>query len=146
MGRCLIDASVTLAWLFDESGRGAALDRQLKPLELVAPWLWRLEVVNAVVVLERRRQLTEAQGIRLLTALESADVEVVAEPATRTLTGLAQTARPHLLTAYDMVYLDLAISLGLPLLTDDTNLRTAALRTGVPLIEPAGVTPPSLGS
>lgn len=136
MGRCLIDASVTLAWLFDESGRGAALDRQLKPLQLVAPWLWRLEVVNAVVARERRRQITEVQGIRLLSTLECVAVEVVPEPATRTLNGLAQTARPHQLTAYDAVYLDLAISLGLPLLTDDMNLRAAALRIGMELIEP----------
>lgn len=43
MARCLIDASITLAWLFDEGGRGLALDRQIEPLELVAPWLCRGE-------------------------------------------------------------------------------------------------------
>ncbi|MFZ4734260.1 MAG: type II toxin-antitoxin system VapC family toxin, partial [Pirellulales bacterium] len=69
MARCLIDASITLAWLFDEGGRGGVLDRQIEPLELVAPWLWRLEVVNVILVRERCRQITPAQGTRLLEAL-----------------------------------------------------------------------------
>ena len=138
MARCLIDASVTLAWLFDEGGRGLALDRQIEPLELVAPWLWRLEVVNVILVRERRRQITPAQGTRFLEALEGVEVEIVGEPANRTLSSLAQTARPHQLSAYDAVYLDFAISLDLPLFTDDHNLRTAAQRMGVTVIQPEG--------
>ncbi len=137
MAGCLIDASITLAWLFNEGGRGVALDRQIEPLELFAPWLWRLEVVNVILVRERRRQITQAQGTRLLEALEALDIEVVGEPVNRTLSSLAQTARPHQLTAYDAIYLDLAISLALPLFTNDGNLRIAAERVGVPVIEPA---------
>jgi predicted nucleic acid-binding protein len=136
MARCLIDASITLAWLFDEGGRGGVLDRQIEPLELVAPWLWRLEVVNVILVRERRRQITPAQGTRLLEALESLGMEIVGEPANRTLGRLAQTARPHQLSAYDAIYLDIAISLDLPLFTDDRNLRSAAERMGVTVIEP----------
>ena len=56
--------------------------------------------------------------------------------ASITLASLAQTARPHQLSAYDAVYLDIAISLDLPLFTDDHNLRTAADRMGVTVIEP----------
>jgi len=137
MARCLIDASTTLAWLFNENDRTAALDQQLPALDLVAPWLWRLEVVHAVLVRERRKTLTQAEGDQYLQALESLDIEVVGEPTSRTLTGLAQTARPHQLSAYDAVYLDLSVRLGLPLLTDDRNLRSAAERIGVPLIDHA---------
>jgi predicted nucleic acid-binding protein len=137
MAACVVDASVTLAWVFDEGGRGTALDRQIGELDLVAPWLWRLEVVNAVLIRERWREMSEAQGSRLLAALESLEIEIVGEPVPRTLVSLAHTARPHQLTAYDAVYLDLAVSLGLPLLCDDGNLRSAAQRVGVPLIESA---------
>ncbi|MFM7205462.1 MAG: type II toxin-antitoxin system VapC family toxin [Planctomycetaceae bacterium] len=133
----MIDASVTLAWLFNEGSRGPALDRQIESLDLVAPWLWRLEVVNAILIRERRRQITQAQATRLLEALEALEIEIVGEPITRTLVGLAHTARPHQLTSYDAVYLDLATSLALPLLTDDINLRAAAERVGVPVVEPA---------
>ncbi len=137
MAGCLIDASITLAWLFDEAGRGASLDRQIEQLELVAPWLWRLEVVNVVLIRERRGHLPQAQSSRLLESLEALEVEIVGEPGNRSLTSLAQTARPHQLTAYDAVYLDLAIGLGLPLLTDDTALRRAAQNVGVPTSDPA---------
>jgi predicted nucleic acid-binding protein len=64
-------------------------------------------------------------------------VEIVAEPPVRSLTGLAAVARPHQLTAYDAAYLDLAVSLALPLFTRDQNLRTAAARVGVQLIQEA---------
>jgi predicted nucleic acid-binding protein len=136
MAACVVDARVTLAWVFNKGGRGTALGRQIEELDLVAPWLWRLEMVNAVVVRERR-EMSEAQGSRLLAALESLEIEIVGEPVPRTLVSLAHTARPHQLTAYDAVYLDLAVSLGLPLLCDDDNLRSAAERVGVPLIESA---------
>jgi predicted nucleic acid-binding protein len=137
MPGCLIDASTTLAWLFNEEGRGRSLDQQLEPLDLVAPWLWRLEVVNAVLVRERRKHITQAQGTRLLEAIEAMEIEIIDEPQNRSLAALAQLARPHQLTSYDAVYLDLAISLGLPLLTNDANLLMAADRVGVPVIPPA---------
>ena len=137
MARCLIDANITLTWLFDEDDRRTALDQQFQSLELVAPWLWRLEVVHAILVRERRKHITQAQGSRYLQALESLGIEIVDEPVNRTLTGLAQTARPHQLSSYDAVYLDLAVSLRLPLFTDDGNLRDAAERVGVNLIQPA---------
>jgi predicted nucleic acid-binding protein len=137
MAACVVDATVTLAWVFDEGGRGTALDRQIGQLDLVAPWLWRLEMVNAVLVCERRREMSEAQGSRLLATLESLEIEIVGEPVPLTLVSLAHTARPHQLTAFDAVYLDLAVSLGLPLLCDDGKLRSAAERVGVPLIESA---------
>ncbi|MFM7041794.1 MAG: VapC toxin family PIN domain ribonuclease, partial [Planctomycetaceae bacterium] len=73
-----------------------------------------------------------------LGALEALEVEIVGEPLHRSLGGLAMAARPHqLMSAYDAVYLDFAISLALPLFTDDGNLRVAAERMGVVVIEPA---------
>ncbi len=136
MPDCVIDASITIAWIFDEDGRGGALDKLLRPMNLAAPWLWRLEVANAILVRERRKDLSQAQGMQFLQALESLEIEVLDEPANRSLSQLAQLARPHQLGAYDAVYLDLAISLNLPLFTGDRNLQHACNRTGVKLIPP----------
>jgi predicted nucleic acid-binding protein len=133
MARLVIDASVTLAWLFDEDSAAARIKSVLDRSELVAPWLWRLEVTNAVLVRERRKILTEAQAFRLLQLLNELTIDLMPEPLSRSASGLAQTARPHQLSAYDAVYLDLAIQLGLPLFTRDENLRAAAARAGVPL-------------
>ncbi len=134
MARIVIDASATLAWLFDEDYARARVRPVLDSSELVAPWLWRLEVVNAILVRERRELLTEVLASRLLQALDELRIDLVGEPDARTATGLAQTARPHQLSAYDAIYLDLAIRLALPLLTRDNNLRAAAQRVGVKLI------------
>jgi predicted nucleic acid-binding protein len=132
--RFVIDASVTLAWLFDEDGSASRIGPVLSEADLVAPALWRLEVVNTILIRERRKLLTVAQGEQLLELVDDWSVEVLGEPSSISLTGLAATARPHQLTAYDAIYLQLAVSLGLPLFTRDKNLRNAAMRVGVPLV------------
>ncbi len=137
MPRCLIDASTTLAWLFNEAGRGPSLQQQFQKLDLVAPWLWRIEIVHVVLKRERQQKLTQAEGTQYLQAMEALNVEVVVESIDRSMVELAQTARPHQLTSYDAVYFDLTIRLGIPLLTDDNNLQAAVKRVGAELIEPA---------
>ena len=132
--RIVIDAHIALAWLFNEDGRTANLQPLFDALELVAPSLWLLEVTNAVLVHERRMTLTRGQALQSLQLLDDLAVELAPEPTGRTATALAQVARPHQLTAYDAVYLDLAIRSGLSLLTRDGNLRAAAGRVGVPLV------------
>ena len=135
MARYVIDASTTLAWCFNEKDRGRSLAAFLFDNELVAPWLWRLEVVHAVAKRERRNRITVAQATRYLKALENVQVEFVGELGQRSLVELAQTARPHQLTSYDATYLDLAVRSGLPLIADDGNLRNAAERVGIPLVD-----------
>lgn len=137
MSRCVIDASTTLAWLFNEKNRGVRLGRQFEELELVAPWLWQLEIAHVILKRERMKIYTEAQGNQRLQVIEDLGVEVLEGPQNLTLIGLARVARPHQLTSYDAMYFDTAIRLGLPMLTDDNNLRDAAKRSGVPLIDPA---------
>jgi predicted nucleic acid-binding protein len=134
MARIVIDASATLAWLFEESTSANAAKNILAASELVAPWLWRLEVTNAILVRERRKLLTVAQASRLLQLIDELAIDLVSEPPSRTAAGLAQTSRPHQLSAYDAVYLDLAVRLALPLFTHDTNLRNAARRIGLQLV------------
>jgi predicted nucleic acid-binding protein len=132
--RIIIDASITIGWLFNESEGIKRIGPTLTNADLVAPWLWRLEVVNAVLVKERGKVITVAQSTHMLELLEDLNAEIVGEPAVRTLTGLAAVARPHQLTSYDAIYLELAMSLKLPLFTRDNNLRAAAKRVGVKLV------------
>ena len=134
MADCIIDASATLNWLFGENRRSQSTAKVFAESKPAAPWLWRLEVVNAILAQERRKQITQNQGTRFLQILEALDIEIMGEPIDRDLEKLALVARPHQLTAYDTVYLDLAINLGLPLCTMDQNLKDAANRLGVKLI------------
>jgi len=130
----VIDASAALAWLFGEE-QAAEVRARIGDATLVAPSVWRVEVVNAMLIRERRKDITPAQGTRFLRVLDALAVEIVAEPIGRSLEQLALFARPHQLTAYDAVYLELATSLGLPLWTYDRNLRQAAERIGAALFE-----------
>jgi predicted nucleic acid-binding protein len=134
-GRFVIDASVTLAWLFDEDQASARIESVLSGAEIVAPALWRLEVVNVVLIKERRKLLTTDEATRLLGLLDDWSVDIASDPAIRSLAEFAALARPHQLTAYDAVYLDLSLCLALPLFTRDNNLRAAAARVGVALVE-----------
>ena len=132
MGDLVVDASAALAWLFGEE-QARAIEARIGDRALVAPSLWRLEVVNAVLIKERRKDITPAQGTRFLRILEAMAIDIVAEPTGRSLEQLALFARPHQVTAYDAVYLELATELGLPLWTYDRDLQQAAKRLGVEL-------------
>lgn len=134
MTRAVVDASVTLAWLFAESPHAQQIEARLAEMALSAPSLWRLEVVNAVLANERRSQITAAQGSRFLQLLEAMGIEVVPDPPGRPMEQLALLARPHQFSAYDAVYLELAIRCGAHLWTLDRNLQDAARRTGIPVI------------
>jgi predicted nucleic acid-binding protein len=131
----VIDANVVLHSFLHGGRQSAKLDPLLEKSALVAPWLWRLEVANAVLVHMRRKLLTEAEAIRILRLIDEMPVEIVPEPDERTATNLLQIGKTYQLTAYDAVYLDLADRRGLPLFTLDQKLRDAAKRAGVPLLQ-----------
>lgn len=133
MARMVIDANVVLARLLGESASqqvSAILDRS----ELVAPSLWRLEVLNTILVNERRRSITRAEADEMIELIDTMVIELVAEPAERSALDLADFSRPHQLTTYDAVYVELASRLALPLFSLDNNMITAARRLGVPVV------------
>ena len=133
MSELVTDANSTIAWLLDEPAR-ARLPADFGEQTFVVPWLWRVETTNVILVAERRRRITEAQGTRLLQILDALDVDVVGEPTRRTSEALGNFARPHQLTTYDALYAELAVSLGLPLCTLDHGLQDAVRRLGVRLV------------
>ncbi len=130
----VVDANTTLAWLWSEPSNVEELPADFAETAMIVPWLWRTEVVNAVLKRERKKQLTQAQGTRFLQILDSLAVEVVGEPTHRSLEALGLFARPHQLTAYDALYLELAVAVGRPLCTLDRGLQDAGRRLGVDLV------------
>ena len=65
----VIDASTALAWAFNEDDFADRFADQLASERLLAPPIWRLEVVNVVLRNERQRLITPEQGNRILAAL-----------------------------------------------------------------------------
>ncbi len=131
----VLDASVALPWHFeDETSEYAehVLDR-LETDAAIVPALWPLEMANGLTVAERRGRLSPA---KLARAVElSLDLPVlVDEVSTHLALGpVLELARSQELSAYDAAYLELAMREGIPLATQDEDLRAAAGRVGVPL-------------
>jgi hypothetical protein len=69
--RLVLDGSLTLARYFaDEANPYAdAVAQELASREAVVPSLWRLEIVNTLVVGERRKWSTEAQAASFIARL-----------------------------------------------------------------------------
>lgn len=132
--RLVMDASAAIAWVTDEDGAGARLDLFMAEAKIVVPPLWLLEVSNSLLTKERRRKYASEHVSTLLASLDAIEPEVVPASPSGSASAWAAFARPHQLTTYDACYLELALRLGLPLLTLDNNLRDAARRIGVALV------------
>jgi predicted nucleic acid-binding protein len=132
----VVDASVALAWCFDDEASGTAdevLDR-LEHDEAIAPAMWPLEVANGLRTAERRGRLDLADVARVRDLLQSLPIEVEVVDLRLALGEVTEIARSLELTAYDAAYLALAARRGLALASVDDRLRRAATTAGVPLI------------
>ena len=133
----VVDASVALAWHFEDEASEYA-DRVLERLRedrAAAPSIWSLEVANALLVAERRGRLSPAKVSRAVELLLELPISIHDVAAESVLGPVLDLARAHGLSAYDAVYLELAMREGLPLATQDEALRAATQRVGVPLLD-----------
>ncbi|WP_404326931.1 type II toxin-antitoxin system VapC family toxin [Aerophototrophica crusticola] len=132
----MIDASVTLAWLFPEE-KDDAIDTlwdRIITEGAVAPALWSLEVTNALLMAERRRRVTADEVAGFISQLGRVDVTLVAPPLPADTHLIVMLARAHRLTIYDAAYLALAHSRDLPLASLDAELIAAAKAIRVPVL------------
>jgi predicted nucleic acid-binding protein len=138
MTACVLDASITGAWLFAEERTEGVLTlfRGLSDGPAVVPALWHTETVNLLLVAERRHRITADTGAALLDLLGGLDIETDDDPS-RAQGPVLDLARRHGLTAYDATYLDLAVRRRLPLATRDAALIRAARALGHPVIDGA---------
>lgn len=129
MDRLIVDASVAVAWVHPAQATPETdqlLARVTSGMHLVVPALWPLETANALVVLTRRKKLTEEERDAALAALMGLPVEVDGEMAVLAFTRLAPLAAELGLSVYDAAYLELALRLKVPLACKDGPLREAA--------------------
>ena len=130
----VLDASVTMAWCFDDEQTPVserALDLLLEQAAVVPP-LWVYEVANVLAVAERRERLSAAEIAHFLDLLSQLPITVADDELD--VDVLLDVARRRELSAYDAGYLALAAAHGLALATHDQDLAAAATAEGVPLV------------
>ncbi len=148
MSGFVLDASIALAWCFDDEATDettALLDRMERESAHV-PSLWHIEVANVVAISGRKGRLSPARAAEFAALIDALPILVDEEkaggrargarmwPPGRALREILDLARHERLTAYDAAYLELAMRQGLPLATRDEELRGAADRVGVALV------------
>jgi predicted nucleic acid-binding protein len=129
----VVDSSIAASWgLPDENCLAAAqaLDAAATE-EVIVPGVFWHELRNVFLVNERRRRLTSEEteiGLKLVEAMSPRIDETTSHQ------DILHAARRHGLTAYDAVYLALALRIGATLATLDIDLAKAATSEKVPVI------------
>ena len=139
MSDFVLDASICLSWFVDNPVSDSA--REVRDLLLqgrtgLVPPIWLFEMANGFLVAERRQFLNPVDVSACLDELEillAGQIEIVHVIQPGQVRDLTVTGRSYALTAYDASYLALARKEGLPLLTLDRTLQSAARKAGVQL-------------
>jgi predicted nucleic acid-binding protein len=131
----VVDNSVVMSWCFkDETNQyaDAVLDC-LSETTAFVPAVWPFEVVNVLLVAERKKRLSEADSVRFITLLSQLPIIVAHEGPQRMMKDVLALARSNNLSSYDASYLDLSMRKGIPIATLDNSLIEAAKKTNVPI-------------
>ncbi len=131
----VLDASMTLAWLFPrlDPAEAALADQVLDELdhgEFAVPAIWYCEVASGILRGERTGLVTISQTTAFLGELELADIEAETDSPRLRQSAVMALARSFGLTAYDAMYLELALRRGAPLATFDSQLADATRKAG----------------
>ncbi|TVQ31376.1 MAG: PIN domain-containing protein [Phycisphaeraceae bacterium] len=132
----VVDCSVTAVWLLeDEDDRVAiAALEAVDTTPISVPALWIYEVMNVLVVAERRKRLKAKKFNVLLEELAEIPIAIEHDVDPN---RVIEIARRQKLSAYDAAYVELAQRKSYELCTLDQGMKKAARAEGVSLFEPA---------
>lgn len=130
----VVDCSICLPWVFDdENGEDAqrVLDLLASGTAVVPP-LWNLEIVNGLLMATRKGRITPDEALKAVSLFDDLPIEIDDGVVSRR--SLLILATQYSLTAYDAVYLELALRTQLPLATQDRQLAEAAQQAGCDVV------------
>ena len=138
MASVVLDCSVTVAWFFEDEFSGYS-ERVRKILSLegavaVTPVIWSAEVTNVFFQAERRKRIDPEKVTQALGILTRMPIDTDLLPIGSMLQVL-HLCRTHGLTAYDALYLELALRRNIPLATQDKLLATSAIAAGAKVFD-----------
>jgi predicted nucleic acid-binding protein len=125
----VLDASVTLSWCFPDEQTSLSLmvlDRLNAGEEALVPAFWSVEVLNSLLVGEKRERISRDQTRAFLTNLAALRPTVDHASIEQVFGTVQMLCRDHGLTPYDALYVELARRTNCPLATLDQSQRAAA--------------------
>ena len=135
--RFVVDNSIVMAWCFkDEASPYAdSVLNSLTDATAIVPSIWPLEVVDVLLVAERRHRLHESDSVRFLSLIAQLPIVVERTWPERMMRDLLALGRSNDLSSYDAAYLELAMRQGVPIATADHKVLEAAARVEVPIFD-----------
>lgn len=125
----VVDASVTLSWCFpDEQTRLslAVLDRLKAGDTALVPAFWSVEVLNSLLVGEKRGRISSNQTQSFLRDLAALRPTFDNASVDQVFGVIQKLCREQNLTPYDALYVELGLRRKCPLATLDQSQRSAA--------------------
>ena len=138
MSRFVLDASVVLTWCFPDENASMAehvADMFKRGDTAIVPSFWPHEVLNALLVGEKRKRISRELVRSFLDDLARLPIMLEQFPAAIVFDRVQHFSRLHGLTAYDAAYLDLAADSGFPLATLDEDLMRACKKARIRLVQ-----------
>ena len=130
----MLDASIAVAWVVPSQAtdyaRRVRLRARREPYHV--PAIFVAEVTNVLVTLERRRILSN-RGAEAAAAVLSR-LDPIVHEASLGVVELRKLANQHGISAYDALYLALALEQRIPVACGDRPLKTALSRAGAKLL------------
>lgn len=143
MAAFIVDASVTLAWCFEDEGTAwtdSLLDRLRGGDRITVPAHWPTEGSNGLLMGVRRHRIQSNRPEQFWDELAILPIDVESPLIPAQAKAVLALATHHGLTVYDAAYLELAKRRSLSLASLDTALLAAAGSAGVNAI--AGTSQP----
>ena len=125
----VLDSSYALALVMPDEAQPASVARVIQD-RLTSPFIWPVEIANAMRNSVRRNRVTSDEVMALCAEVEAFEVEIVA-PWSDSTQRYFEMAHSHALTPYDALYLDLALQRHCAIATRDGALAQAARRVGI---------------
>lgn len=131
----VIDASLVVAWLLEESAPEASSIFETLPDDIATvPCHWALEISNALRSHLKAGELTADDFLVIMEDLDKLHVRIEQPPHPDEIGPLVQFSVEHGLTAYDAAYVQLALRHQAVLATLDKNMRRAAQKLAIPVL------------
>lgn len=131
----VLDNSVVTGWYLPDQATAysGSIALRLESDKALVPALWQLELANVLKAACTRGKLSLDSARQILDAMGQLPINIDTSPAPGQR-QMFELAMRHQLSSYDATYLELAMRHGLPIATQDLQLKNAAIAAGVEVL------------